>query len=113
MDTFNSSDLNFSDSAIEHFSKVLIDRGSGEGVKLGVKEAGCSGYEYTFDFVDEVIDDYISFEKNGCKIFVDTKSFNFLKGSLIDYQDDGLNKGTKFINPNAKAVCGCGESFTL
>ena len=46
MDTFNSSDLNFSDSAIEHFSKVLIDRGTGEGVKLGVKEAGCSGYEY-------------------------------------------------------------------
>ena len=39
--------------------------------------------------------------------------FNFLKGSLIDYQDDGLNKGIKFINPNAKAVCGCGESFTL
>ena len=59
MDTFNSSDLNFSDSAIEHFSKVLIDRGAGKGVKLGVKEAGCSGYEYTFDFVDEVIDDYI------------------------------------------------------
>ena len=61
MDTFSSSDLNFSDSAIEHFSKVLIDRGAGKGVKLGVKEAGCSGYEYTFDFVDEVIDDYISF----------------------------------------------------
>ena len=40
-------------------------------------------------------------------------SFNFLKGSLIDYQDDGLNKGIKFINPNAKAVCGCGESFTI
>ena len=63
MDTINSSDLNFSESAIEHFSKVLIDRGKGEGIKLGIKEAGCSGYEYTFDFVDEIIDDYISFEK--------------------------------------------------
>ena len=113
MDTINSSDLNFSESAIEHFSKVLIDRGKGKGIKLGIKEAGCSGYEYTFDFVDEIIDDYISFEKNGCTIFIDTKSFNFLKGSFIDYQDDGLNKGIKFINPNAKAVCGCGESFTL
>jgi len=46
-------------------------------------------------------------------IFVDSTSFTFLKGSLIDYVDDGLNKGIKFINPNAKAVCGCGESFTL
>ena len=45
--------------------------------------------------------------------FVDSTSFTFLKGSLIDYVDDGLNKGIKFINPNAKAVCGCGESFTL
>ena len=69
--------------------------------------------EYTFDFVDEVVDDYLTFEKDGCKIFVDSKSFNFLKGSLIDYVDDGLNKGIKFVNPNAKAVCGCGESFTI
>ena len=46
-------------------------------------------------------------------IFVDSHSFTFLKGSLIDYVDDGLNQGIKFVNPNAKAVCGCGESFTL
>ena len=62
MDSIDSSDLNFSESALEHFSKVLNDRGKGEGIKLGIKEAGCSGYEYTFDFVDEIIDDYISFE---------------------------------------------------
>ena len=57
METFNSTDLNFSDSAIEHFSKVLKERGKGIGIKLGIKEAGCSGYEYTFDFVDDIIDD--------------------------------------------------------
>ena len=47
------------------------------------------------------------------KIFVDSDSFSFLKGSLVDYFDDGLNQGIKFVNPNAKAVCGCGESFTV
>ena len=57
MNTINSSDINFSDSAVEHFSKVLIDRGKGKGIKIGIKEAGCSGYEYTFEFVDEVTDD--------------------------------------------------------
>ena len=113
METFNSSDLNFSESAISHFQNILKQRGRGEGIKLGIKEAGCSGYEYTFDFVDEVADDYKTFEMNGCKIFVDSNSFSFLKGSLVDYIDDGLNKGIKFVNPNAKAVCGCGESFTL
>lgn len=113
METFNSSDLNFSESAISHFKNVLKQRGKGVGIKLGIKEAGCSGYEYTFDFVDDALDDYQSFEKENLTIFVDTKSLNFLKGSLVDYVDDGLNKGIKFVNPNAKAVCGCGESFTV
>jgi iron-sulfur cluster assembly protein len=48
-----------------------------------------------------------------CKVFVDQQSLEFLKGSLVDFSEDGLNKGIKFINPNAKAVCGCGESFTV
>ena len=113
METFSSSDLTFSGSAIEHFTKVLKDRGKGLGIKLGIKKAGCSGYEYTFDFVDQTNDDFMTFEQDGLKIFVDTESLTFLKGSLIDYVDGGLNKGIKFLNPNAKAVCGCGESFTL
>ena len=113
MSTFNPEELNLSDSALNHFIEILDSRGKGKGIKIGVKEAGCSGYEYTFDFVDEVLDDYISFKKENCTIYVDTKSFNFLKGSLIDYVDDGLNKGIKFVNPNTKAVCGCGESFTV
>ena len=58
METFTASDLNFSNSAIAHFNKVLKDRGRGEGVRLGIKKAGCSGYEYTFNFVDEVLDNY-------------------------------------------------------
>ena len=53
------------------------------------------------------------FDEGDCKIFVDKESLNYLKGSLVDYSEDGLNQGIKFHNPNAKAVCGCGESFTI
>jgi iron-sulfur cluster assembly protein len=53
------------------------------------------------------------FDEGECKIYVDNESLNYLKGSLVDYSEDGLNKGIKFHNPNAKAVCGCGESFTI
>ena len=113
MDKLKSSDINFSDSAIDHFSKVLKKRGYGEGIRIGVKEAGCSGYEYTFDFVDNVVEEHILFETSACNVFIDPKSYSYLKGSLIDYVDEGLNQGIKFINPNAKAVCGCGESFTI
>lgn len=113
MQVFSSSDLNFSDSAIDHFLSSLESRGKGVGIKIGVRKAGCSGYEYFFDFIDSFEDDGVVFEKNGCKIFVDNSSLDFLKGSLVDYQKDGLNQGIKFLNPNAKAVCGCGESFTI
>ena len=113
MSNFNPEELNLSESALTHFKEMLDLRGKGKGIKIGVKEAGCSGYEYTFDFVDVIQDGYLSFKKENCTIFVDTESFNFLKGSLIDYVDDGLNKGIKFVNPNAKAVCGCGESFKV
>lgn len=113
MQVFSSSDLNFSDSAIDHFLSSLESRGKGVGIRIGVRKAGCSGYEYFFDYIDSFEDDGVVFEKNGCKIFVDNSSLDFLKGSLVDYQKDGLNQGIKFLNPNAKAVCGCGESFTI
>jgi iron-sulfur cluster assembly protein len=113
MERFSSTDLNFSDKAISHFLTSLDSRGKGLGIKIGVRKAGCSGYEYFFDFVDSLETESILFEQSGCKIFVDQESLNFLKGSLVDYSEDGLNKGIKFVNPNAKAVCGCGESFTV
>ena len=113
MDTFSSSDLNFSDSAIEHFSKVLIDRGAGKGVKLGVKEAGCSGYEYFFEYSNEEQEGDILFDESSFKIYVDSKSFEFLKGSEVDFVSTGINQGIIFNNPNAKVTCGCGESFSI
>ena len=113
MESFSSTDLNFSDKAISHFLTSLDSRGKGLGIKIGVRKAGCSGYEYFFDFVDSLETKSILFEKSGCKIFVDQESLNFFKRKPGRLRWDGLNKGIKFINPNAKAVCGCGESFTV
>ena len=113
MNSINTSEINFSDSAVSHFTEMLKERGKGEGIIIGIKKAGCSGYEYTFDFVDNVVEEHIVYETSACNVFIDPKSYSYLKGSLIDYVDEGLNQGIKFINPNAKAVCGCGESFTI
>ena len=114
MDSINTNTLNFSESALNHFNDALLKRGKGNGVKLGIKKAGCSGYEYTFEFVDNIDETLINVNANSDpNIYVDSTNMSFFKGSLIDYIEDGLNKGIKFINPNVKAVCGCGESFTL
>ena len=81
MKVFSSSDLNFSDEAIAHFVTSLENRGKGEGIKIGVRKAGCSGYEYYFDYVDNFDSNGVIFDRNGCKIFVDNESLNYLKGS--------------------------------
>ena len=54
MENINPSDLNFSEKAINHFLSSLESRGKGAGIQIGVKKAGCSGYEYFFDFVDSI-----------------------------------------------------------
>ena len=115
METFSPQELRFSEKAILHFSSTLKKHGKSDGVRVGVRKAGCSGFEYFFEFVDSNLtdsNDFI-FDQGECKIYVDKESLNYLKGSLIDYSEDGLNQGIKFHNPNAKAVCGCGESFTI
>jgi len=75
--------IHLSDAAAERVRKFLENRGSGIGVRLGVK------------------------------VIVDKKSLVYLDGTELDYGKEGLNEGFKFNNPNVKGECGCGESFTV
>jgi iron-sulfur cluster assembly protein len=115
MEKFSPEVLKFSESALAHFASSIQNRGKCMGVRIGVKKSGCSGFEYFFDYVDDVLTagQDIIFHESECTVYVDPESLDYLKGSMVDYSDDGLNKGIKFHNPNAKSVCGCGESFTI
>ncbi|TAM86233.1 MAG: iron-sulfur cluster assembly protein IscA [Candidimonas sp.] len=99
--------------AAEHIGRFLIKRGSGVGLRLGVKTSGCSGLAYKLDYVDEPGAGDQVFEQFGVKLFVDAKSLPFLDGTRVDYAREGLSEGFRFANPNEKAACGCGESFTV
>ena len=99
--------------AVEHIQRHLDRRGSGIGIRVGVRTTGCSGMAYVFEFVDNVADEDVTYEEYGVMIVVDPKSLVFLDGSEIDFVKDGLNEGFKFNNPNVNAECGCGESFTV
>ena len=115
MEKFSPHELRFSEKAILHFTSSLKNNGNSDGVRIGVRKAGCSGFENFFEFVNTKLADSTDFifNEGDCKIYVDKESLNYLKGSLVDYSEEGLNQGIKFHNPNAKAVCGCGESFTI
>ncbi len=100
-------------TAATRVQKFLAGRGKGLGLRVGVKTSGCSGMAYTLEFVDEASPEDQIFESNGVKILVDPTSLVYLDGTELDYAKEGLNEGFKFSNPNAKANCGCGESFSV
>lgn len=80
-------------------------------LRLSVKEGGCSGFSYNLDFNESAENTDKTFECNGVKIIIDSKSMLYLMGMTLDF-DGGLNgKGFVFANPNAKKSCGCGFSF--
>ena len=100
-------------SAAERVRTFLANRGKGLGLRLGIKTSGCSGLAYVLEFVDELNEDDNVFEQDGVKVIVDTKSLVYLDGTQLDFVKEGLNEGFKFINPNVKDQCGCGESFNV
>ena len=83
------------------------------GVRVGVKNGGCAGMEYTMEYAeglkpnDEVVED------KGVKILIDPKAVLFLLGTEMDYKTGKLSAQFIFNNPNQTSACGCGESVQL
>mgnify|MGYP003573672404 CR=1 FL=1 len=100
-------------AAAKHIENSLAKRGSGVGLRLGVKKSGCSGMAYVIDYADSVADNDQVFESQGVKVIIDNDSLSYLDGTEVDFRREGLNQSFTFSNPNIKAACGCGESFTV
>ena len=105
--------ITLTETAAERVREFLANRGKGIGLRLGVKTTGCSGMAYVMEFVDELNEEDQVFEDHGVKVIVDPKSLVYIDGTEVDFTREGLNEGFKFTNPNEKAQCGCGESFTV
>jgi|TARA_R110002095_G_scaffold58447_1_gene50090 iron-sulfur cluster assembly protein len=105
--------VNVTKSAAAQVQSQLDKRGKGLGLRLGVRESGCSGYSYVIDFADEVGELDQVFEAHGVKIIINKDSLGFLDGLELDFAREGINSAFKFNNPNVKDACGCGESFTV
>jgi iron-sulfur cluster assembly protein len=83
------------------------------GLRVGVKNGGCAGMEYTMEWAqeqkpfDEVVED------KGVKVLIDAKAIMFLLGTQMDFQTTALKSGFVFNNPNQTSACGCGESVQI
>jgi iron-sulfur cluster assembly accessory protein len=101
-------------AAAEHFRASLAAKGC-SGVRISVRESGCTGFKYVMDEVDSPgsSGDVAVDLANGVTLFLEPAALAFLRGTEIDYAREGVNRSLKFNNPNVTAQCGCGESFSV
>lgn len=90
-----------------------IDPDSSYGIRVGVESGGCSGLNYVLDIVDGPRENDRVFNHHGVKVYCDPRSYLYLSGTEIDYDDSVIDGGFTFTNPNAKRSCGCGTSFAV
>lgn len=109
----NSDVITVTPEAARHL-KQQADSKNVSGVRISVKESGCSGYMYVMEEVDagEPGDKQVTLD-NALSLYIDESSIGFLQGTELDYVREGINRTLKFLNPNVAAACGCGESFTV
>ena len=100
-------------TAATKIQENIARRGSGLGIRLGVKTTGCSGLAYVLEYVDQPKEEDMSFVDRAIHVFVDPKSLAYVDGVNVDYVRNGLNEGFEFTNPQEKDRCGCGESFRV
>ena len=105
--------ISLTELAAEKVKTQLERRGKGLGIRVAVKTTGCSGLSYVIEYVDVPKPEDMSFVSRSVHVFVDPKSLVYVDGVEMDWVRNGLNEGFDFINPNEKARCGCGESFTV
>ena len=105
--------ITVTDTAANKINGLLARRGHGKGIRLAVSTKGCTGLSYVLEYVDEPQQGDDVVEHNGVTVFIDPKSLMYLIGTQVDWQREGLNEGFKFVNPNEKGTCGCGESFHI
>ena len=82
------------------------------GLRLGIQGGGCSGLSYNIRFDSQPRERDRIYEFSGVRIFVDPKSFLYLHGMVLDYEETLMRQGFNFINPHSTKSCGCGSSFS-
>lgn len=101
------------DAARARIAEIMENAEDADGIRIGVKNGGCAGMEYTVDLTQggEKGDDVVTFDEG--KVYIDSKAILFLLGTEVDYEVTKFRTGFVFKNPNQTSACGCGESVEL
>jgi iron-sulfur cluster insertion protein len=106
--------IGFTDAAANKLKSLIAEENNPDlKLRVFVSGGGCSGFQYGFEFDENINDDDIKVEKSGVTMVVDAMSAQYIDGATVDYEE-GL-EGSRFVinNPNATSTCGCGASFSI
>ena len=107
--------LQVTDRAVKKIRAAMAKEGVSPeegGLRLGVMGGGCSGLSYSIKFDTRPRERDRIYDFDGVRVFVDPKSFLYLHGMTLDYEETVMRQGFNFINPNSSRSCGCGSSFS-
>lgn len=109
----NENLVRLTESAGKKVALLAVREAKGEFLRVAITGGGCNGLSYKLRFVGEAKRGDILVETGGARVLVDPKTALYLKGTVLDYSHQMVGGGFKFSNPNAKASCSCGESFSV
>ncbi|MGI5863812.1 MAG: HesB/IscA family protein [Myxococcales bacterium] len=108
------SGISIGDHAHSRLKRLLAERNTPEaGLRVAVKGGGCSGLSYALSWDEKAREKDRIFERDGVRVFVDPKSYIYLVGTVVEYEEKLLQSGFKLTNPQVRSTCGCGESFAV
>ena len=106
--------ITLTDSAANQIAELILEENNPNlKLRVFVQGGGCSGFQYGFDFAEEIGEDDMVIEKGTVQLVVDAMSLQYLMGATIDYKESLLGSSFNIDNPNAQTSCGCGSSFSV
>jgi iron-sulfur cluster assembly protein len=112
--------IQVSPQAVEAVARQMKKRGTLDAsLRLGIRGGGCSGFSYVIEFHDgaphprDRVFDHKAADGTPVRIVIDPKSLLYLDGTVLEWEQTLMRQGFKFVNPNEKAGCGCGHSFSV
>ncbi len=109
----NENLVRLTESAGKKVALLSVREAKGDFLRVAITGGGCNGLSYKLRFAGEAKRGDILVETGGARVLVDPKTALYLKGTVLDYSHQMVGGGFKFSNPNAKARCSCGESFSV
>ncbi len=103
--------IEITEAARKEIVHFIANEQTASALRLFVKAGGCAGMSYGMAFEEAANSEDRTFEIEGVSVFLDPKSYLFLKGVRVDFKESLMGRGFVFENPNAKSACGCGTSF--